>query len=361
MKVGIHKAYHNKFDKELEIYKTILRYNNIEYIELNSSDKNFWSDLAKIDVFLYKWGHEHNSRQIALSILPIIENYKKIRCFPNLATSWLYDDKVRESLILKECGFPAADFFIFWEKSEALEWLNSWDEFPIVFKLKNGAGATNVNLVNSRRKCKSIILRMFGRGMIQDNISILERMNMLNYDFRKIYRHYGIRLRSKFIHEDSNQFWQKHKNYIYFQRFLPGNSYDTRVTTAGLRAHAFRRFVRPNDFRASGSNLWDIDPANIDLRMIQIALDITKYFGFQSMAYDFVYDKNHEPKIIEMSYLYGGAGFPDFMNGYWDENLSRHEGRFWPQHFELMDLLQDKSLKCPEMEATGSYTKAKIV
>ena len=33
--------------------------------------------------------------------------------------------------------------------------------------------------------------------------------------------------------------WQRKKNYAMFQRFLPGNEYDTRVTVIGNRAFAF--------------------------------------------------------------------------------------------------------------------------
>jgi glutathione synthase/RimK-type ligase-like ATP-grasp enzyme len=360
MVVGIHKASHNKVDPELEVYRNILRFNNIESIELNSSSPDFWDSLKKIDVFIYKWGHDHNARQIAMSILPVIENFTKVKVFPNLSTCWHYDDKIQESILLKQCGFPAIDFFVFWDKQKALEWLESWNEFPIVHKLKSGAGAHTVKLLRDKNDCKKMINKMFGSGIHQDRFAPWVLFKNLNYDSVKIFRYYAIKLRNFIKGQDVSQYWQKQKNYIYFQRFMPGNTYDTRVTTAGLRAHAFRRFVRPNDFRASGSNKWDIDKDQIDLRMIKIALEISKFFGFQAMAYDFVYDENKEPRIVEMSYLYGGAGYPDFMNGYWDEHLNWHEGRFWPQHFELMDLLQNENLKCPELEAQGSYAKVKL-
>lgn len=43
------------------------------------------------------------------------------------------------------------------------------------------------------------------------------------------------------------------KKYVYFQDFIPGNDFDTRVTIIGDRAFGFTRNVRPGDFRASGS------------------------------------------------------------------------------------------------------------
>jgi hypothetical protein len=93
------------------------------------------------------------------------------------------------------------------------------------------------------------------------------------------------------------------------------------------------------------------------MQMVRTALDISKHFGFQAMAYDFVYDENHSPRIVEISYLYGGAGHPDFMNGYWDFELNWHEGRYWPQFFELQDLLPEINLTCPDLKTETHYSK----
>ena len=59
--------------------------------------------------------------------------------------------------------------------------------------------------------------------------------------------------------------------------------------------------------------------------------------------------------------VYGGAGYPDFMNGYWDENLNWHEGRYWPQYFELMDLLNMPELKLPDLETSTKYKNANLI
>lgn len=355
--------YRNKIrpnDNELKIYYAILDHNSIPYTIIDSDSAEPWSIIDGIELFVFKWGHDHHSRQIAESILPIIEN-AGIKCFPNYNTCWHYDDKLKQYLLLKKNGFPVVDSYVFWDKQTALNWITNHKEFPLVFKLRNGAGSLSVFLVGTKKKAEKLINRMFGRGVAQDSISFRHLLKTLNFDFKKVFRYYAINFRNKYLKKEKLAYWIRHKNYVYFQRFMPNNQYDTRVTTAGMRAHAFRRFNRPNDFRASGSNKWDISPENIDLRMIKIALDVSKHFGFQAMAYDFVYDENMEPKIVEMSYLYGGAGYPDFMNGYWDEHLKWHEGRFWPQYFELIDLLGEPNLKLPELDTETSYKKANIL
>lgn len=345
---------------ELKIYEEILKFNDISYVILDSSQPDFWSKVKSLDLFVYKWGHDHHSLQIATSILPVLEKYYGIKCFPNLATCWHYDDKVKQYLLLKSKNFPAVESYVFWDLDYALNWIENHEEFPIVFKLKNGAGSLSVFLVQTKREAKALIKRMFRKGFTPNAIRPSHLIKTLNFDLKTIFRFYAINFRNKHLVPEKQKYWLRQKNYIYFQRFLGGNSWDTRVTTAGSRAHAFRRFNRPKDFRASGSNNWDIDPEKIDMRMVRIALDVSKYFGFQAMAYDFVYDERREPKIVEMSYLYGGAGYPDFMNGYWDENLQWHEGRYWPQYFELMDLLEIPDLKLPVLDTNTSYKKAKI-
>jgi len=140
-----------------------------------------------------------------------------------------------------------------------------------------------------------------------------------------------------------------HRNYVYFQEFLPGNKFDTRVMVIGKKAFCARRFNRVDDFRASGSGFDDFSQEEIDKRCIKIAFEISGRLGFQTMSYDFLYDGNNQPLVSEMSYT-----SPDWTvwssPGYWDENLQFHEGHFWPQYTILSDLLLLPSLKQPDME-----------
>lgn len=356
MKVGIHKAWHDKVDPELEIYRQILRFNNIEFIDLDSSDQSFWDQVKSIDHFIYKWSHAHDDHQRAKAILPVIEGLG-IRCFPDLATSWFYDDKISEYYLLKAHGFPGTESYIFWNKKKALNWLKT-ATLPLVYKLRGGSGAYNVQLVHSKSQAISIIRKIFGKGIHQERIGFLRRLKVFNYNFTKLYRFFGIKFRDYFLGKDTTRFWQIQKNYILFQKFLPNNDYDTRVSVTGERAFAFKRFNRPKDFRASGSNNWDIDQSKIDKNFIRIAFEVSKQLKFKSMAYDFIYNENHDPSIIEISYCYGD--YPEYSTGYWDPDMVWHPGRFWPQYLELVDLLQMPDLKQPEMTATSPYLKAKI-
>ena len=111
----------------------------------------------------------------------------------------------------------------------------------------------------------------------------------------------------------------------------------------GKRALAFRRHVRTNDFRASGSGLIDVNPVEIDLRCIRLAFEVSEKLKFETMAYDFTYEER-QPKICEISYCFDHR-IVRKCPGYWDEQLSWHEGQNWPQHYQLMDFLQIEDLQ----------------
>jgi hypothetical protein len=64
--------------------------------------------------------------------------------------------------------------------------------------------------------------------------------------------------------------------------------------------------------------------------------------NFQSMAYDFVFDENEKPYIVEISYTFVDYAVHN-CPGYYDENLNWHEGHYWPQ-FSILDMLY------PELE-----------
>jgi glutathione synthase/RimK-type ligase-like ATP-grasp enzyme len=360
MLVAVYKLFGAKQDAEREIYSDILRHNKIDTFDFTYKDLNLLDRLESADAIILKWGHSHNEHQFARSILPILENQMHNKIFPNLQTCWHYDDKVKQDLLLKQAGFPFVESWLFYDRDQAEQWAKS-AVFPVVFKLAQGAGSFNVFLVKDKAQAFKLVRQMFGRGMKQDTPPLTTLYTLVNKDLLKVIKYCGRRYANILIPARAEPFWCVHKNYIYFQKFCPGNSFDTRVTTAGLRAHAFRRFTRKGDFRASGGNTWDINPEKIDLNLVRIALDISRNFGFQSMAYDFVYDEQGNPRIVEMSYMYGGAGYPDFMNGYWDKDLNWHPGRFWPQFFELQDLLPEAVIACPEIKVQTKYTKAKIV
>jgi glutathione synthase/RimK-type ligase-like ATP-grasp enzyme len=348
MRVGIHTDLHGEVSNDVAKYEKILDYNGIENFRMDINDLDFWSKIKELDLFIFRWRHIDDHRQLAHSILPIIERNLGINCFPNWNTYWHFDDKIKQYYLLEQSGFPIIKSWIFWDKQEAIKWAKD-AEYPIVFKLKGGASSENVLLVPGKEKAIRLIRKMFEPGIysrrIPDSGSTRRKFFSIYNQLRE-WKHFFLKKINK---EDITPYWQINKNYILFQEFMPDNSYDTRVTVIGNRAFAFRRFNRDNDFRSSGSGKLDFNTEKIDLRFISKAFEISKAMNFQSMAYDFLYNKEKQPVFCEISYTFIDTAIRKCA-GYWDSNLIWHEGHFWPQYCQLSDLLKLPDLIQPQFE-----------
>ena len=346
-KVLIHSIVAHRYPKKLDRYRKILEHNGISCHMVDASDKDYWGNIRTARAYVHHYVHREVEKQVAESVLPVIENVYGVPVFPSYSTRWHFDDKVRQYYMLNAKGYPFIDSWIFWDRESAFEWLET-ATLPLVFKLKAGAGSRNVLLVGKRQQAVRLIKRMFDAEGIEseyvpDSGSLSRLRNMFGtYRMRQWLAH----KRGSIHYQDIKPYWQRQRDYVMFQRFLSGNEFDTRVSVIGNRAFAFRRWNRSGDFRASGSGRIDYEQSSVDKRCISLAFAISEDFGFQSMAYDFLFDVDGNPQIGEISYTYMDKAV-HACPGYYDRQLNWCEGHFWPQFCILQDLLEEPSLIQP--------------
>jgi glutathione synthase/RimK-type ligase-like ATP-grasp enzyme len=341
MKIGLLLNSNNRLCPYSEKFEEILKNNNITYILIDPNSDSILDVLKGCSHLLFRHSQGDTDIIIYETIFNIAFNKYKINCFPNFETFWQYENKIKEYYLLKSCDFPIIDSHIFWNYSQASIYLEK-TKFPVVAKLAKGASSSNVVIVNSISDGLKIINQVFKKGVkssglkSKTNLASLSKVGILKFSKTK--------LKSLLINigilKDNADYpeWQIQKDAILFQKYLPNNTFDTRVTVIGKRAFAFRRFVRKNDFRASGSGNFNMDPEKVDIRCVKIAFTISNQLNFKTMAYDFIFDENMNPYINEISYC-----FIDWVvqqcPGFWDENLNWHPGNFWPQKCQLEDFL----------------------
>jgi len=260
--------------------------------------------------------------------------------FPNYSTRWHFDDKIAQKYLLEAAGAPIVPTNVFFDLHTALAWIDK-AQFPKVFKLRRGSGSRNVRLVRTAAEARALARRAFGRGYkpagaVLDSITAwkitkAKREGRL-IDFLRVA---PARLRHRLT---MNLLMGRERGYVYFQDFMPNNEHDTRVTVIGQRAFAFMRRVRSGDFRASGSGQIIYDRERIDMRCVRTAFDVALRLGTQSLAFDFVYDEQRQPRIVEVSFGYAPGPVHD-CNGFWDTELNWHEGALWPEEAILHDLI----------------------
>lgn len=311
-----------------------------ELIEKSGYKVN-WVDVYRADIldqlkgsqgFMWRWAHFNGMGRVAKRLLPVIENILKIPVYPDQNTCWHYDDKIAQAYLFESFGIPTPKTWIWFNPNQAKEWAST-ARYPLVLKLSSGAGASNVKLVNNFKEASVWIDRLFVR-----------RVTSLN---EEQFAPAGLELRLKHlatycIHGDKPAFYDNgfevQSGYAYFQEYLPDNQFDTRVTVIGNRAFGYRRFNRPNDFRASGSGNFDTDPSQIDPEAIKLSFDVANKIKSQSVALDIL--KNHTDFYVgEVSYTYI-SWMVKMCPGHWDSDLNWHEEAMWPEEAQIQDYLR---------------------
>jgi len=333
MKIGIH---HRPFSYS-EHWINYCKKNKIPYKIVNAYRNNIVHDLEDCDIFLWHH-HQANPKDVlfAKQLLFSLEQNGKI-VYPDWRTGWHFDDKLGQKYLLESFGFPLAKSYVFYDMQEAIEWANTYS-FPAVFKLRNGAGSYNVKLVSNRAEALRLIKRAFGSGFRQFDpwIDLKERYSKYRkglYSWVQLFKatsHF-------FFPYQIEKTKGKERGYIYFQEFIPDCRYDIRVQLVGLKGYAMIRYVRKNDFRASGSGNIDYDGSKVEKAALELSQRIARALQMQSMAIDLLPYKGSF-KIAEISYAFGvDKGELDF--GWFDEELKWHNGVADPYKWIIEDCI----------------------
>ena len=327
MRIGIHKrkgSFSENWIKYCEAHQ-------IEYKIVNAYDSDIIQQLKDCDAFM--WHHHHaivSDLLFAKQLCSAIEESGKI-VFPDYKTSWFFDDKVAQKYLLEGIHAPIVPSYVFYDKKIAMQWAQK-TQYPKVFKLRGGAGSSNVKLVRNYQEAKKIILRAFGHGFRQIRIKELIREQYRKYKMGLITLRNLINY-SLGLALNRNSLGRKYhieKGYAYFQNFIPQNKFDIRICVVNNKAFAIKRMCRENDFRASGSGEILYSRNSIDLRCVKLSLEIAKKLQTQSIGIDYIFDANNKPMIVEISYGFTPSGYID-CEGYWDSDLNWHEG----SHFDF--------------------------
>jgi glutathione synthase/RimK-type ligase-like ATP-grasp enzyme len=332
-------AIHNRQESFSDKWIEFCRNKNLEYKIVDCYSSNILSDLKDCKALMWHWSHnDYKAQMFARQLIFAIE-LGGISVFPDIRTCLHFDDKIAQKYLMESIGAPFVETHAVYDKAAAFNLLED-SIFPLVFKLKGGAGSANVRLIKDKETFKTLVNKSFGKGFKPNSFSNLAHKLSV---FRKVksVENFGILVKGLGRVFYPNRILKKQpiqKDYFYIQEFIPDNDCDIRVVIIGKRAFAIKRFVRENDFRASGSGDISYEKSEIPLECIKIGFEVSNKLGLQCAAYDFVL-KNNEPLIIEVSYGFKRDGYLD-CQGYWDEELNWYKGAFTPEYFMIEDMLK---------------------
>lgn len=336
MKIAIHHRKGSFSERWIEYCKI----NSVDYKVVNAYSNEIIRDIKECDGFMWHWHHTNYKDHIVAKQLVQSLEATGIRSFPNVNTSWHFDDKIGQKYLFESMGLPNINSYIFYDEKLALDWANR-TEYPKVFKLKGGAGSSNVVLLKDKSSAIKKIKIAFNKGfnLVEDSLYFKKKWD--EFKDKKNFNNFlklNKGIYKMIIKNRENHLLPVQKGYVYFQDFVKNNTYDTRVVTIGKRSLAVRRMNRKNDFRASGSGIVDPSPDKIDLKAVKLSIDIARKLDIQSLACDFIYDEG-ELKIVEISYgIKAGLPCSGFM-GYWDESLKWNDGEVNPEFWIIEDFI----------------------
>ena len=302
---------------------------------VNCYDNDIVEQIRNCSALLWHYSHS-DPRDVAIArqILFACE-HSGIKVFPDFRMAWHFDDKVGQKYLFEALDIPSMRSYVFVELGRALEWATRTD-YPKVFKLRHGASSSCVRLVRSERDARRIIKRAFRRGfpVYSPWKNLKERFDKARLgasDTIEVVKGFGRLLYPPRF----SRVLGPQSGYVLFQDYAPGNDSDIRIVVVGDKAFGARRWVRPGDFRASGSQRISYEPEKIGVECVALAFKLARKMGCRCLAFDFVRKQDDSLAVIEVSY---GFGWKGNSPGYWDSSLQWHGGAYRPEEW-MVDLV----------------------
>lgn len=287
----------------------LAREQGITAVPVDAFDERAIAQIAACDAFMWRYDPAAHLRLHAQRLLRAVEEGLRLPVFPNVRSAWHFEDKIGQYYCLKAAGIPTPESWIFWKRDQAVEFCRH-ATYPFVLKLATGYQASNVRLIHDAGEALYYVDLMFTRGVTGLGWGPASAPRLA---LRRL--HAAEQLAFGHYPWGPSEQSELQFGYFFAQEFLPGNGGDTRITLIGDRAFGFRRFNRPNDFRASGSGRIDWAPEPIDERAIRLAWEVGDKLRPQAMGVDII-RRGADPVVVELNLAFASWAVRD-CPGHW--------------------------------------------
>jgi glutathione synthase/RimK-type ligase-like ATP-grasp enzyme len=241
--------------------------------------------------------------------------------FPDYKTAWHFDDKIAETYLLQSADAPVPASWTFYLRADCIDWLENKAGYPLVAKLRCGAGSNNVKLLRTANEAVRYTKRMFSKGFKTHPGMLFKSKSQLLSSGSWTIMKARLKKLPAFLHTLSRaRMFPNERGYVFFQEFIPNDGYDLKIVVIGDKLSYIGRKIRKGDFRASGGGDLFFDKSLVTQNIISSAFSASDKLGFQCMGYDYVVDaKTGTGKIIEISYGFSHTALLQ-SGGYFDRN-----------------------------------------
>lgn len=320
------KVWHNRF-------RLVLEQNGIDVSICSPSTLNdVLEQVEGSDALVSRWADNLWNHYFSDVVMAKIKRQRK-PSWPDYNAFSIYDDKIKTFVLLDEMGvsIPKTKVLIRPDVTSAIEALGS----PLLLKKRHGSGSAGIELVKDGNELGRILKRVCSRGY-RGSRSKRPKSGV---------RDYLHSMKRKLFEKTGHPCEEREWGIILLQEFVEGNSGDVKVVVLNDKALVIERYNRPGDFRASGSGRINYYPKRDVSECVRLAFEISRRQNFVSMGYDFVFDSEDNPLVVDMNYTFSDDAFSK-CPGYYDSDMVFHKWSRWPQT-EILEALLSQPLEDP--------------
>lgn len=182
--------------------------------------------------------------------------------------------------------------------------------YPVVLKTLDGSNGKGVFLVKDEKSLKQKILDITKTYSLPERIDLLRRRFFRFKKQVKGWPEYN-RLDDYYRYAE---YIKPTRSYI-LQEYIPDLEHDFRVLFVYDHFYVTKRHVRKNDFRASGSKLFDFDTGDVQ-KLLDYAANIAKLSALPYISLDIVMQKN-KFRLLEYQASHFGTNVIKLSKGYY--------------------------------------------
>jgi glutathione synthase/RimK-type ligase-like ATP-grasp enzyme len=239
--------------------------------------------------------------------LYVLSTIKKISVYPQYSTFLVYENKKLLSYCMHSLGIPHPRTFVFYDKSEALEYIESFTH-PIVAKTNIGAAGLGVKMLKNKNDGIKYIEKAFKKGIRSKTGPDFRKPNIIAriYKAFKTSGYVKLKLSNYIAHMKDRQ-----NGYVYFQEFIP-HAYEWRCVRIDESYFAHKKIVV--DSMASGYLKKEYDPPPISL--LSFVKDISEKMNILSAAFDIFEIGKNQYLVNEVQTFFGQSdSYQMLVNG----------------------------------------------
>lgn len=259
-----------------------------------------WLELIQKEVFdvlvLRPPGRSSFFKQMYDNRVQLLAELYPNKLYPNIELIKIYENKryFRDWMLVRNLPHPKT--WVFYSKEDAVQFLQTNNNYPLVSKLNIGASGKGVFFLPNKDQTIREISILFGEGKRIIGAPNLKKGSLLK-KIKKILKNPGF-VKTR-LSEYKQQSEEVHKNYCIFQEFIE-HSFEWRCVVIGDSYFAHKKLVK--DGKSSGTLLKDY--SNPPIALLNFVREISIKHSIDSAAID-IFEHNGSYLINEIQSFFG--------------------------------------------------------